>query len=96
MNLETAQKFAAEVHAVIVPLCEKCEIAGSIRRQKREDIKDIEIVAIPSLAGYGDLKRVVNSKWGLPDQGRFPSKYTRIRGLAKMLNEACESARNKR
>ena len=44
--LETAKEIAERVIEKLAPLCERIEIAGSIRRQK-EEVGDIEIVAIP-------------------------------------------------
>ena len=44
--LETAKEIAERVIEKLAPLCERIEIAGSIRRQKAE-VGDIEIVAIP-------------------------------------------------
>lgn len=43
--LALANKIAAEIR----PVCERCEIAGSIRR-KRPDVGDIELVVIPLYA----------------------------------------------
>ena len=47
MNLCAAQFLAAELVDAMRPFCERIEIAGSIRREKPEGIKDVEIVAIP-------------------------------------------------
>lgn len=44
--LATAREIAEQVIEKLAPLCERIEIAGSIRRQK-EEVGDIEIVAIP-------------------------------------------------
>jgi len=46
MNLAEARSFAHEIVDVLGPACERLAIAGSIRRQKPDNIKDIEIVAI--------------------------------------------------
>jgi len=47
MELEVAQKIAAEVVKRISPYCQRIEVAGSIRRQKAI-VRDIDIVLIPS------------------------------------------------
>lgn len=46
ISLATAKAKAERFMKLIMPFCERAEIAGSIRRQKA-DIGDIEIVAIP-------------------------------------------------
>ena len=60
-----ALKIAQNVLARLAPHCERIEIAGSIRRQK-EDVGDIEIVAIPKPFMIGlfenGIASVVN-KW---------------------------------
>lgn len=44
--LEEAERLAEQIIKALRPLCEKIEVAGSIRRQ-RPTVGDIEIVAIP-------------------------------------------------
>lgn len=51
MNLAQADKFAAKILEGLSPFCERIEIAGSIRR-RRENVNDIDIVALP---GAGQL-----------------------------------------
>jgi DNA polymerase/3'-5' exonuclease PolX len=82
MNLKDAHREAIEICKVLQPYCveKRLRIAGSIRRQKVDLIKDIEIVAIPNNVFLLELKNIVNSKWGEPDAGKFPSKYTKVRG----------------
>ncbi len=46
MNLEEAQIFARQAMDFLKPHCQRIEIAGSIRRQKQDRIKDVELVAI--------------------------------------------------
>jgi DNA polymerase/3'-5' exonuclease PolX len=48
--LEQAQSIADDVTAMFDSLCQTVTVAGSIRRQK-EDVGDIEIVALPNNAG---------------------------------------------
>lgn len=47
--LEQAQVIAWKVRAELLPVCERIEIAGSIRR-RRPTVKDVEILAIPKVA----------------------------------------------
>lgn len=47
--LGTAQALGAKIVAAIAPVCERVEIAGSIRRGD-ECVKDVEILAVPELA----------------------------------------------
>jgi DNA polymerase/3'-5' exonuclease PolX len=79
MNYAEAKKVADEIIAKIRPLCIRAEIAGSVRRQKQDMIKDIEIVAIPNPVHAYELHSVVNSHWGKPAMGAWPSLYTKIR-----------------
>lgn len=88
MNLIDADKSADLIIAELEPLCllhqptgqRYCKKAGSIRRKKPDMIKDIEIVAIPDTSKAFEIRALVNSRWGVPSMGAFPSKYTKIRG----------------
>lgn len=51
--LQEAQALAQSLIEVMRPFCQRCEIAGSIRRQK-ERVKDIEIVAAPRWSEQAD------------------------------------------
>jgi len=56
MNYTIAKKGADRIVEILSPFCEKIEIAGSIRRQKQKDIKDVEVVCIPKqVDGPGTL-----------------------------------------
>jgi len=48
LTYKQAHSLALRIKAVLAPACERIEIAGSIRRKKQE-IGDIELVAIPKL-----------------------------------------------
>ena len=52
MKHEQALMIAQYVRELLTPHCEKCEIAGSVRRKKAE-VKDIEIVCIPNKEDVG-------------------------------------------
>jgi len=82
MNYLEALTKAQEIKGLLVPHCFKIEIAGSIRRKKPNNIKDIEIVCIPKPYSTGifidGFAKIVN-KWekkkgDLKGVGR--SKYT--------------------
>ena len=47
MLLIEATKLAVEIVSKLIPVCDKVEVAGSIRRGKGE-VRDIDIVAIPN------------------------------------------------
>jgi DNA polymerase/3'-5' exonuclease PolX len=77
MIYTTALSIAHQILEQLAPHCDRCEIAGSIRRGKPE-VKDIEIVAIPKpyetrLFGSG-IALVVN-QW-TKIKGELPCKYT--------------------
>lgn len=65
MEYSEAMAIAKQKLEMIAPHCERCEIAGSLRRRKSE-VKDIEILAIPKPYERGllesGLASVVN-KW---------------------------------
>jgi DNA polymerase (family 10) len=45
LDLETAQQLAGEIKAAVEHLCEKIEVAGSIRRQKPK-VHDVDFVVV--------------------------------------------------
>lgn len=47
MNLDCAKRYAGQLLELLGPYCERIEVAGSIRREKCDNIGDIELVAIP-------------------------------------------------
>lgn len=76
IDLATATRWASYVVDQLRPLCDRIEVAGSIRRRK-PTIGDIEIVCIPSLADYSDFRQLVN---GWPRvRGGADGKYTQRR-----------------
>lgn len=50
MNLSQGQALAREFAALFADTCVQFEIAGSIRREKPDGIKDMEVVCIPTLS----------------------------------------------
>src|SRR3990167_7360212 len=78
MELARAQEIAAQVLAELSPFCERCEIAGSIRRRKPE-VGDIEIVAIPKTvtAGLWDEKEEAH-----PEFVRLVNRWPAVKGKA--------------
>lgn len=79
MIYDDAKSRADGILQVIRPLCLRSELAGSVRRMKPDDIKDIEFVSIPDPKRAFELRHVVNSAWGKPVMGEWPSLYTKIR-----------------
>jgi DNA polymerase (family 10) len=51
LKLDSAVVLANRVLEALSPLCDRVEVAGSIRRQKPE-VNDIDIVAIPDYSDY--------------------------------------------
>ena len=77
MEYKQALQIAEKVKQELEPHCERIEIAGSIRRQKQE-VKDIEIVAIPKQYQVGLFRSgiaLVVDKWKKV-KGELPCKYT--------------------
>ena len=81
MNLSDVTTIAKIIKAKLAPYCERCEAAGSVRRLKPDNIKDIEIVIIPKSSSLHELCSIINNEWGPPSMGKWPSKYTKIRGI---------------
>lgn len=59
--LAVAQEAAETLRDLLAPVCERIEIAGSIRRRKPE-VKDIELVAVPRV----DMTTATDL-WGTPE-----------------------------
>lgn len=61
LTLDVAREAADRLVELLSPACERIVIAGSIRREKPDGIKDIELVAIPrfetDLLGEHDVTR---------------------------------------
>lgn len=77
MELKRAKEIAEVVKAELAPHCVRVEIAGSIRRKKAE-VKDIEIVAIPTPYDVGLFESgiaVVVNRWKKV-RGELPCRYT--------------------
>lgn len=87
MTLPEAEALADEILAAISPYCIEARVAGSVRRKKPADIKDVEIVAIPITNDWQAMQKlrdIVNQRWGAPRIGAFPSRYTQVRGRANI------------
>lgn len=52
LTLDQAEQLAAKLVKLLEPVCERVEVAGSIRR-KKPDIGDVEIVCIPKVLMTG-------------------------------------------
>lgn len=78
MNYEYALGIANDVINRMKPHCERVEVAGSVRRKKQLNIKDIEIVAIPKpydIDLFASGIALVIPKWK-KEKGELPCKYT--------------------
>lgn len=73
MRYQDIKIIADKIVSELNPYCERCEIAGSIRR-KKPDCKDIEVVIIPRQKDLNKLSDVVNS-WHKV-KGDITGKYT--------------------
>lgn len=85
MNLDYAERAAAEVVSVLAPACERLEVAGSIRRRKATGIHDIELVAIPRPAAL---------VFGRPPERSALHQLTdELRGAGRMIPRLDQRAR---
>ena len=86
MKLQDAHSIAVKTLELIRPHCYRCEIAGSIRREKPE-VKDIEIVAIPRPYQGGlfedGLASVIN-KW---EKVKGEMEYGKVKYTQRILPE---------
>jgi len=77
MEYKEALEIAVRVLEQLRPHCVRCEIAGSIRR-KKQNVKDIEIVAIPKpyqIGLFQDGIATIVNQWQKV-KGELPCKYT--------------------
>ena len=74
MILNEAKQIADGLLEQFTPLCYRCEIAGSVRREKPE-VNDIEIVCIPRMITITEFIELVNSWYKI--KGSPLGKYTR-------------------
>jgi DNA polymerase/3'-5' exonuclease PolX len=84
MTLDYALKSADQIVGCLRLYCHRIEVAGSVRRKKPADIKDIEIVLIPKTSLAGALATMINTQWGRPSIGVWPAKYTKIRSACSI------------
>lgn len=64
MTLAEAQKIAEATRAFLEPVCERIEIAGSIRR-RRPECADVDLVVIPRISEQKDFFGVVTGRENL-------------------------------
>lgn len=69
--LERAKERAQGIVNLLMVYCHKCEIAGSIRRERKE-VGDIEIVCVPKTTEFPD--------------GVFATKEVRVAGFIDIIN----------
>lgn len=82
MRLADAVPIADQIRDALLPFCERCEIAGSIRRRKLE-VGDIEIVCIPrgrDLPAFAEAVR----RWTAV-KGKATGRYTQRRHPSGMV-----------
>jgi DNA polymerase/3'-5' exonuclease PolX len=85
MNLDAARQIADGLVRQMRPYCERAEIAGSIRREK-PDVKDIEIVAVPTWE-LAPVEEQVRDLFGHP--GKLPDNTNLLHFWAmKLAREA--------
>jgi DNA polymerase/3'-5' exonuclease PolX len=76
MTLATARGIAERIRDLLAPYCRRIEVAGSVRREKPQDIKDIELVCVLDTA---QLLRFVSLVRSLPVlKGKPDGKYIRF------------------
>ena len=93
MLLEFAKEIAQSFIKNIQPFCERVEVAGSVRREKRE-VKDIEICAIPSdlLGRFNIIDENVcmlncNCGWNITVGGEDEKDLEKLKKFLKQLKK---------
>lgn len=96
--LRIAERMVADVRNALAATCSKIEIAGSVRRRS-PDVKDAEIVAIPSNATFALMENMVaagawtkalygadrSTRWGMKYRGIDVRHYNSARDLYDQL-----------
>jgi DNA polymerase/3'-5' exonuclease PolX len=82
MKLKDARHIANNIASIISPLCNRIEIAGSIRREK-EEVKDIELVVIPEF----DFSSAQLPMAGIIDIRSTPVPLTDKKGWIDLIGE---------
>lgn len=77
MELTEARKIAERLQESLAPLCDRIEIAGSIRRGK-PDVHDIELVAIPKMLPIYDLFGQQSGERSLLDDRRLYEQFGKV------------------
>ena len=65
MDYQEAKELADRRQADLAPYCERIEIAGSVRRLKQTDIKDVEIVCVAKTEAIKDMFGIETGKVSL-------------------------------
>lgn len=86
MEYKKAYEIAEAVLELLRPHCERCEIAGSLRRGKAE-VKDIEIVAIPKPYEIGLLESGLAEVVNCWPKIKGPLKYGVCKNTQRLLPE---------
>ncbi len=78
MKYKEAFRIAKQIRWELSEFCARCEIAGSIRREKPQ-VNDIEIVAIPKVNRCFELKDYLYHQGRYTIlKGSFPGRYMRL------------------
>jgi len=65
MYYQEAKELADRRQADLAPYCDRIEIAGSVRRLKQTDIKDVEIVCVAKTEAIKDMFGIETGKVSL-------------------------------
>jgi DNA polymerase/3'-5' exonuclease PolX len=69
MKLHAAMSFAERIQTELGPFCQKCEIAGSIRRGRAE-VNDIDLVVLPKAGQLDAIKARCRQRCRVITDGR--------------------------
>jgi DNA polymerase/3'-5' exonuclease PolX len=100
MNLSQAKEIADEFAALLRPACERVEVAGSIRRGDKTEVKDAEIVIIPTHAYYVLLESMLangtieKAQYGEKGTHRWGDKYKGLMYRGLKIEVFCADAIN--
>lgn len=80
MKLDLAERYAAKIAEALRPLCQRIEIAGSIRR-RRADVHDIDLVCQIAVGGQAALQARCRQSCKVVAQGMQISRYQTSAGI---------------
>jgi hypothetical protein len=100
MKIAQAREIVEEFAALIRPACQQAEVAGSVRRGDKTDVKDGEIVVMPMLDYFTLMDRLaadgtcIKATYGGRGSHRWGNKYRGVVYRGLLIEVFCGDAAN--